>query len=536
MYESTIMNYLCLCLLAALFSCTGNFEKYNTHPTDPSPDDMTTAERVGILFPGMLYLMHNFQENDNQMMEQMIGNQYGGYMSTTNKWNNKNFGTFNPNADWVEIPFVNTFTKFYTNYLQVRKITESKGYIYAWANIIRVAVMLRITDTYGPIPYSKMGSGYLSVEYDPVQDVYYHMMDDLNNSIATLTAFAREPRMRITPMSEFDLVYNGDFFKWIRFANSLKLRMAVRIGLVDTDYAIEALASAIDGGVIESNTDNAFLPTIDNPYRKSAFDWHDLAVSATLSAYMNGWDDPRRPAYMTLTASRTYHGVRMGIENIDKDIYGGTLFSKPNYKTNSPLLVYCAAETYFLLAEAALRGWISGNAKDFYEQGIQISMEQHMADIGDYLSRTTNPEYYQDPNDALLSFDLSSPSAGGNVTVAWNSATTDAQKLEAIITQKWIANYPLGFEAWCDFRRTNYPRLMPAAANLSEVATGGLVNNPALTIDPNSPNSSIAIRMARRLPYPVSEYRDNQDNVRYAVTYLLGGSDTFSTDLWWAQK
>ena len=531
---------LCLCSLMAITSCIGHFEDYNTHPTDPNPDDMSVAERAGALFPGMLYLMHNAQENDNQMIEQMVGNQYGGYMSTTNKWNNKNFGTFNPGADWVERPFVGTFPVFYANYLQVRKITESKGYIYAWANIIRVAVMLRVTDTYGPIPYSKTGEGQLVVEYDAVRNVYHQMINDLNNSIATLANFAKEPgEGGIVPIAEFDLVYHGDFLKWIRFANSLKLRMAVRIGLVDTEYAVEAMNQAIAGELLLSNADNAFLPTIDNPYHKSAFNWQDVAVNATLSAYMNGWNDPRRPVYMTstpTTPNRLYKGVRMGIDNIDKDTYAGALYSKPNFKSNSPLPVYCAAETYFLLAEAALRGWIDGDAEDFYEQGIKTSMEQHEVDIGTYLSVTDNPEYYEDPNNASLSFDLSSPSAGGDVTVAWDRATTDAAKLEAVITQKWIANYPLGFEAWCDFRRTNYPRLMPAAANLSSPSTGGLVNNPESTIDPNNPNPSIAIRMALRLPYPVSEKNVNPVHVQHAVDHLLGGPDEFSTDLWWASR
>ena len=527
---------LCLCLYVTLFSCTANFEKYNTHPTDPSPDDMTIAERVGILFPGMLSLMHNSQENDNQMIEQMVGNQYGGYMSTTNKWNNKNFGTFNPTADWVEQTFVRTFHRFYANYLKVKEITESKGYIYAWANIIRVATMLRVTDTYGPIPYSKMDSGLSSVEYDAVQDVYHYMINDLNNSITVLADFVNEIGEKPNPLAEFDLIYNGDFSKWIKFANSLKLRMAIHIALVDTDYAVGMMHSAINGGVIDSNDDNAFLPTIDNPYHKSAFNWQDLAVSATLSAYMTGWNDPRQPVYMTMTSDKTYRGVRTGIENIEKDIYGGALYSKPNFKVNSPLLVYCAAETYFLLAEAALRGWISDNAKDLYEQGIRTSMEQHEVAIGDYLSVASNPEYYTDPNNELLSFDLSATSSGGNIAVAWNSATTDAAKLEAIITQKWIANYPLGFEAWCDFRRTNYPRIMPAVSNLSSLITGGSVNNPELMIDPNSPDPHIAIRMVRRLLYPISEYNENQTNVRYAVLNLLGGRDEFSTDLWWAKK
>jgi hypothetical protein len=508
--------------LLALSSCIANFEDYNTHPTDPHPDDLSTVEKVGVLFHKMLYLMHNAQENDNQMIEQMVGNQYGGYMSTTKAWNGKNFGTFNPNADWVEIPFVRTFPAFYANYLQVKRITEGKGYIHDWANILRVAVMLRMTDTYGPIPYSKIDEGKSAVEYDAVQDVYHHMIDDLNSSIATLTSFNKEPREpRTFPIAEFDLVYKGDFSKWIRFANSLKLRMAVRIGVVDTDYAIEVMNDAIIGGIILSNEDNAFLPTTGNPYHKSAFNWQDVAVSATMSAYMNGWNDPRRPVYMTMTPEKTYNGVRMGIENIDKDVYGSVAYSKPNFKANSPLLVYCAAETYFLLAEAALRGWITDDAKDLYEQGIRISMEQNEVDIGSYLSVTTNPEHYHDPHNADLSFDLSSASAGGEVTVAWERTTTFAARLEAIITQKWLANFPLGFEAWCDFRRTGYPRLMPAAANLSSAATGGMVDD---------------IRMARRLPYPVSEYNTNPIHIQNAVQYLLNAPDELSTDIWWAKN
>ena len=523
---------LILCSLIAFFSCTNNFEDFNTHPTNPG--DMTPAERVGVLFPGMLYLMHNYQENDNQMIEQMIGNQYGGYMSTTNNWQGMNYGTFNPNQNWVEYPFNKLFSGFYANYLKIKEITDSKGYIYAWANIVRVAVMLRVVDSYGPIPYSKMDRGQISVEYDSEQDVYHYMITDLDNSITALTTFVNESQGKTSPMAEFDLVYNGDFAKWIKFANSLKLRMAVRIALVDEEYAIEAMNSAIAGGVIEANQDNAFLPTTDNPYRKSAFDWQDLAVNATLSAYMNGWSDPRRPVYMTMTVDNTYRGVRMGINNIVKETYGGTLYSKPNFTSNSPMLVFCAAETYFLKAEAAFRGWISGDVQSFYTQGIQTSMEQHGVAIGDYLTVTTNPQSYNDPT-PNTNFNVASSTNGGAVTVSWANATTDARKLEAIITQKWLANYPLGFEAWSDFRRTGFPRIMPAVNSLASASTGGTVNNPT-SINPNSTSAATAIRLVRRLPYPVSEYNTNPVNVQDAVENLLDGADEFSTDLWWAKK
>ena len=532
-----ILTIVTTCSLTLFTSCIGNFEDYNTDPVNPSPENMTTAEKVGTLFPGILYLMHNFQENDNQMIEQMVGNQYGGYMATINNWQGTNFGTFNPPANWIEYPFNELFTGFYANYLKIKEITEGSGYIYAWANIIRVAVMLRVTDTYGPIPYSKMGEGKLTVEYDDVQTIYHNMIDDLNNSITVLTAFVTESQGKTNPMAEYDLVYDGNFSKWIKFANSLKLRMAVRIALVDEEYAKDVMAEAIAGGPVEANADNAFLPTTDNPYRKAAFDWEDLAGQATLSAYMNGWSDPRRDVYMTKTLDNTYRGVRMGINNIDKATYGSNLYSKPNFAVNSPLLVYCAAETYFLKAEAALRGWIAGGvtqAQTFYEQGIQTSMEQHGVAIGTYLTITVNPQSYNDPT-PNTSFNVASSANGGAVTVSWNSGTSTANRLEKIITQKWLANYPLGFEAWNDFRRTNYPRIIPAVNNLSSASTGGTVNNPP-SINPNSTSATTAIRLVRRLPYPVSEYNGNSANVEAAVSTLLGGPDELSTNLWWAKK
>ncbi|MDR0505195.1 MAG: SusD/RagB family nutrient-binding outer membrane lipoprotein [Dysgonamonadaceae bacterium] len=525
---------LSICLLFVFVSCTDNFDEYNTHPTDLSPDELTVAERVGTLFPGMLYLMHNSQENDNQMIEQMVGNQYGGYMATTNKWQGTNFGTFNPPAGWIEYPFNKLFTDFYSNYLKIKEITEGKGYIYAWANIIRVNVMLRVTDIYGPIPYSQMGNGLLTVEYDSVQSVYHYMINDLNNSIASLTAFNAENKGRANPMSEFDPVYNGDFSKWIKFANSIKFRMAVRIGLVDENYAKSVMAEAIAGGCIEDNSDNAFLPTVDNPYRKSAFDWGDLAIGATLSAYMNGWEDPRRDVYMTRTEDGKYRGVRMGIQNIDKETYSNyKVYSKPNFAANSPMLVYCAAETYFLKAEAALRGWIQGGeteAKAQYEAGIQISFKQHGVEgsFATYIAGKTAPERYTDPTT-----NVNAPSYITGATVAWsNTSSTTDYKLEKIISQKWLANYPLGLEAWNDFRRTGYPRLYPALNNLSSASTGGSVNNPTNNLS----NTANLVRMARRLPYPVSEYNGNPVNVQYAVDNLLGGTDEFSTDIWWAKK
>jgi hypothetical protein len=509
---------------AVLFmpSCTDNFEDLNLHPTNPTEDDLTESERLGSLFSSLIATMHYAQENRNQMVDQMIGNQYGGYMVTTNNWQGTNFGTFNPATDWVDYPFKTIMVDFNSNFIKVKKVTESKGYIYGWASILRVATMLRVTDMYGPIPYSQIGLvDSDAIEYDNVQDLYHTMISDLNNSIAVIMSYVAENQTE-SPLSEYDTIYKGDFNKWLKLANSLKFRMAVRIALVDTEFAKKAMAEAIASGTIETNADNAFIPTQDNPYYKASHSWGDLAISATLSSFMNGYNDPRRPAYMTLCSyGSTYRGVRMGIENLIKSRYSNAAyFSKPAFTSDSKLLVYCAAETAFLKAEAALRGWIAGGeaqAKTFYEQGIRLSMEQHEVPIGDYLSGTTSPESNRDIWTGVT-INIEKP-----ITVAWDDSETNQNtKLEKIITQKWLANYPLGFEAWSDHRRTGFPQLFPAVSNLSSSGFIGTVTNTSS-------------RMVRRLPFPQSQYQGNNENVQKAIQ-MLGGDDAASTDLWWAKK
>ena len=177
-----------------------------------------------------------------------------------------------------------------------------------------------------------------------------------------------------------------------------------------------------------------------------------------------------------------------------------------------------AAEVSFLRAEgAAIYGFnMRGNAADFYEQGIRLSFDQWGATgVDSYLADDSSvPALYIDPAGVnTYEKNLSS------VTIKWNEGATKEEKQERIITQKWIANWPLGNEAWADYRRTGYPKLLPATdeGNLS----GGIVDNE---------------RGARRMPYPSEEYTSNTENVQNAVSNYLGGPDNMATDVWWARK
>ncbi|MDR1680556.1 MAG: SusD/RagB family nutrient-binding outer membrane lipoprotein [Prevotellaceae bacterium] len=514
-YNFRSLQRACIAIvLLLLVACTGNFEDYNSHPYNPRPKDLTPSATVGGLFEKMMYQMHHHQENDSQMIDQMVGDQYGGYLVTPTMWHGTNFSTYNQADNWNEIPFTTPFPNLYSNWLTIAEISEGRGYIYAWANIIRVAAMLRVTDTYGPMPYSKVGGGKLSVAYDSEEEVYKNMIADLTNSTNVLETFWASNSGAALPIAQYDIVYHGNFGQWVKFANSLKLRLAMRISNVAADYAKTVAEEAVASGVFTSNSDNATLPSTDNPYRKAAADWNDLRFGADIASYMTGYSDPRLTYYATPASGGGYRGVRMGVNTTDnsKADYDG--FSRPNFTHTSPMLVMNAAEVAFLKAEGALKGWnMGGTAQALYEQGVTLSMTQYgipAASITAYLNGSTPPAAYTgltaETNHAAMS----------TITVKWDDAASTEQKLERIITQKWLANYTLGFEAWSEYRRTGYPKLFPTVTDLS----GGAVN-----ID----------RGARRLRFPISEYTRNSTNVQAAVQ-MIGGQDLPSVDLWWAKK
>lgn len=290
------------------------------------------------------------------------------------------------------------------------------------------------------------------------------------------------------------------------------MRAAVRSG------DAEAFKSAYESpfGFINVNADNAMMDprTQPNPYQLSSASWGDLRSGSSIVDYMNGYNDPRRPAYFTKSTGGKYIGMRSGKGSFEKSAVQG--YSMCAFSATDKLPVFVAAESQFLIAEAILNGWISGSAKDFYEHGIKLSMEQWGV-AGGYTAYVADdssvPASYE--NDPIGRF----PNYTRNtkVTIAWSDGATKEQKLEKVITQKWIANYPMGIEAWTEYRRTGYPELAPVIDNLSN----GVITNNA--------------RGLRRLRYSYKEHTLNKDNYAAAVS-LLGGKDDESVDLFWAKK
>lgn len=501
-------------------SCTGKFEEYNTNPYGPTQEDMIGDNAsTGSLIRSMIPALAQGQQNNSQMLDQMIGSEFGGQITCIATWGNGgNYYTYNPRIGWYGNMFDTTMPQIYTGFFQIRKLSEGRGLAYQWAQILRVAASMRISDCYGAIPYSQITGSAFTTAYDSMEDLYKNMFNDLDAAIMAFeTAVLAGDDM--SSLKEYDLVFDGDFRKWVKFANTLKLRMAIRISNAAPELAKqkaeEAVADVI--GVMTDASDAAYSSYNDgmNPYYRVAYAWNEIRVSANITSYLGGYNDPRLSVYVDNASldGGGYVGVRNGIYQSPATQASYSEFSRLKLKESDKLLIMSASEAYFLRAEGALKNWnMNGNAKEFYEKGVTVSMEERGVSVGNYLSDSySTPADYVDPTDSGKN-----RAAVSKITPAYDESAGNAANLERILVQKWIANFPNGWETWADIRRTGYPKHFPIVNNL---------NTDGVTIE----------RGMRRLPYPQSEYNTNRANVEAAVS-MLGGADNSATDLWWAKK
>lgn len=500
-------------LLAALAftGCTGNYLDYNTDPNNATEEQMQYEYYFsqGAIRSLQGYIVPT-EEHYFQFCELLLGGNLGGYFSEQKTFPGT-FATFDSSDGWNGAIF-DRIPEIYGAYNLLLSSGAVDDVVMAVADISRVAGTARIADAYGPLPFSKVGAdAKLTAPYDTVEELYDQFLSILTSAIEKLTVY-KGTKFKSTS----DFCFGGDVNSWIKFANSLKLRYAMRIVYADPAKAQKAAeeVAADPIGTIDSNGDN---PTFNHPSRNQYYfcvqQWGDHRASADIISYMNGFSDPRRSAYFTTSSysGGGYVGWRRGVPPAMAPL--GNKASNMDVADNTPMYWFCAAEVAFLKAEGALRGWnMGGTARDFYEQGVRLSFDQWGVSGADaYLADSqSSPESYVDPSGSGFdaSFDTS-------VTPAWDASADFEGCLERIITQKWIANFRIeGMEAWSDFRRTGYPKLLPSAANNS----GGIIPEGGY---------------ARRLIYPISETNSNNANYIDAVNKDLGGSDTMASRLWW---
>jgi hypothetical protein len=520
-------------LLVVGTACTRNFEELNTNQHEATEEMMATDNlKTGAFFSQMQRNVVLFKDginlsSDYQVAQGLTSDVYSGYVAPTGTWyGGVHNGSYYLISNWIERTFVSGFVSVMPAWRSINTIATEQNLpeIAALATVVKVQGMHRVADAYGPIPYLN-SNGSLKNNYDPLQNVYTRFFEELDGAIDVLTKFAQGNPSSLL-MRDYDYIYGGNVTKWVKFANTLRLRLAIRVAYANAALAkTEAEKSIANPFGLISNADERAAIQRSNtlayihPLYEIAYNFNagEVRMSASMDTYMNGYADPRRAAYFTKAADGNYHGVRQGIVTTTWTPYSGPAISNLNVTSGStPIVWMTAAESYFLRAEGALRGWnMGGTAQDLYNQGIAASFKENgVAD---------DPTVYAANNTATpIAFTDNSGQSGNNapapsaITIAWNAADNFEANLERIITQKWLAMYPDGPEGWAEFRRTGYPKLLPVVNNNSN----GTVNT--------------AIQI-RRIPYPQSEYTNNKTGVQSGIS-ALGGPDGGGVKLWWDKK
>lgn len=540
LYKSLAL-YSFAALLIGATSCQKNFESRNTNPAGMENEQIPLGPRFVIPMQTVVFNVGN-TDYEYQLIQNLNGDVFSGYMMSPTPYggniNNLNYFMM---IGWNGL----AFEKGNSNIIKPIGIILNESWRINYveyaqiAKIIRVAAMHKVTDIYGPIPYSKAGHGGIETPYDSQEDIYKAFFKDLKEASDSLDWFIREdPAYKLSPsrISEFDMVCGGNVALWLKYANTLRLRLAMRVAGVDPTLAKEQAEAAIKapGGLLQAGDNNVALShrTVTNPLYVMSDNYTDIRMGAPMESILKGYKDPRIELYFrpvaasemknkegnTIKIEGEYHGIRNGIDIQDKTDYvnatSSIRLSHPT--TESPMVWMVISESYFLRAEGALRGWeMGGSAESFYSQGVaaDFAAKGISGELNDYLNGTSTAAPYTDLFNKVNSVPEGSKMLN-DVTVKWDNSDSKERQLQRIITQKWIAMFPDGHEGWAEFRRTGYPKLFTV-----------MINNSDGTIPTD--------RFVRRLPFPDSEIRTNKAEVDKAVANLLKGPDTGGTRVWW---
>lgn len=515
----------CLAFVAAFAvaasSCTGDFEHFNTDPNAAQEVDqasLITTMEMDAVYPTTgetTVPVNRYQTGWN-----LLADHYAGYMACANHFDGgSNPMVYNLKANnWSNTVFEVAFTQVMPAWLMLKSGYEEgilTRHAMAVADILKVLTLHRASDMYGPLPVLKFGQA--RSPYNSQEELYHHFFETLDSSIEALQA-----QIAVAPddksLEKVDAIYAGDLKKWLLFANSLKLRLAIRIRYVEPELSKKYASDAIAAGVITSTKDNAMLKsyrqiTVNNPMEMIWNSYNDARMGASMDSYLNGYEDPRiekmfQPATID---GGGFHGVRNGLGSTEQKFY--TKMSAPNIQTDTPMNWLLASEVAFLKAEYKLMTGDAAGAKSDYEEGIRLSFLENglsTSEADQYAASEKVPGRFNDVSENPTKY---TASALGRVTVKWKD---DGNELERIITQKWIALFPNGMEAWAEFRRTGFPRLFPIVANSEDPS-----------IDKNI--------QIRRMVFPKLEYSNNQGAVNAAIR-LLNGPDAGGTKQWWDKK
>lgn len=531
-----IVGFLALSLFTAC-----DFQKVNTNEFELLPEEglmdgisiggpITAMQKC--VFPVGTQADGTSVANRYQTAYNLAADCWSGYFGQNNNWGGPNNLNYFLKDGWVASSYTESYSTVVPLWQDLKGKTATQfPEVFALAQILKISAWHKATDMFGPIPYKEAGKGLITVPYDSQEEVYKAMFKELSDAIEVLTKYADNGNSKLLPNA--DAVYAGDVHKWVVYANSLMLRLAMRVYYADAalskKYALQAINHSY--GVMKTKDDEAKMERGASLEFKNNLDvlinqYNECRMGSSMLAYLGGYQDPRLPKYFnTSTVSQAvtvgtygkYSGVPTGHDVSSNDAFRDS--SRPAITSTTPTYWMRASEVYFLLAEAALHGFaVGGTAESLYEKGIEMSFEENgiaSSEVADYMSSGLKPSAY--------SFHLTNPGVNVDVpavteaTTAWSG--TDEEKLEKIMIQKWIALYPNGQEAWTEYRRTGYPKLHSAISNYSN----------------GEVDSEVGIR---RMRFPTNKSTSAEDiaNLESARKLLRGGLDKAGTRLWWDNK
>ena len=533
-------KYIVGVLALSLFTAC-DFQKVNTNEFELLPEEglmdgisiggpITAMQKC--VFPVGTQADGTSVANRYQTAYNLAADCWSGYFGQNNNWGGPNNLNYFLKDGWVASSYTESYSTVVPLWQDLKGKTETQfPEVFALAQILKISAWHKATDMFGPIPYKEAGKGLITVPYDSQEEVYKSMFKELSDAIEVLTKYADNGNSKLLPNA--DAIYAGDVHKWVVYANSLMLRLAMRVYYADAalskKYALQAVNHSY--GVMKTKDDEAKMERGASLEFKNNLDvlinqYNECRMGSSMLAYLGGYQDPRLPKYFnTSTVSQAvtvgtygkYSGVPTGHDVSSNDAFRDS--SRPAITSTTPTYWMRASEVYFLLAEAALHGFaVGGTAESLYEKGIEMSFEENgiaSSEVADYMSSGLKPSAY--------SFHLTNPGVNVDVpavteaTTAWSG--TDEEKLEKIMIQKWIALYPNGQEAWTEYRRTGYPKLHSVVTNYSN----------------GEVDSEVGIR---RMRFPTNKSTSAEDiaNLESARKLLRGGLDKAGTRLWWDNK
>ncbi len=468
-----------LSLAFATTACDpGDFDNMNISPNNPATPNtagfLTGALRnIGTMTTEMVPALYTQQFGDVTYIEdsryKTINFNFNGFY-TGPLVTYKSIIDLNTNADTKTTAAANG-----SNNNQIAVARIAKAYTFMW-----------MTDRWGDIPYSQAlkGKDNFSPAYDTQQSIYTDLFKELKEAQAQFDGGTAV---------KGDILLGGNATRWKKFANTLRMIMALRLSKVDPAKGKTEFAAALADGPLASNADNvkySYLAEANNEHplynNYITGNRKDFAVSSTFMNYLIKTNDPRIPGMADQNIVQKYVGVPYGVFPPTWKAQDVSLAATSIRQQNSPANVVTYAQVLFSQAEAAKLGWISGDAKALYESAIKASIQQW---IGAAATDAVVDAFLQQPD---IKYD-------------------DAKALEQIATQKWVSLFYQGNEAWAEWRRTGYPVLTPAS-------------------NPLNPSGQIPHRLA----YPITEQTLNKVNYDKAVA--TQGADTQDTRVWWDKK